>query len=380
MEQGMIYMDNNATTCVDPEVVDAMRPYFGEHYANPSSPYGPGRRVARAIWEARESVAGLVGADPGQVIFTSGGTEANNLALHAALAGRPDRDRVLVSAVEHASVLTTAQRLAARTGRELVTIPVDKDGALDMNRFCDALDGRVALVSLMLANNETGVLFPLQEASVRAREVGARVHCDAVQAAGKLPLDQGDIGVDLLTISSHKLHGPKGIGALSAAPDLVVEPLILGGGQEGGRRGGTENVAAMVGFGAAAMRVDLDDLGGRVRGLRDRLEAGLLNALPDCRVSGGGATRLPQTSNLVFAGIEAEALIALLDLEGICCSTGSACAAGSPEPSHVLAAMGLDPASMGASVRFGLSRFSTDADVDAVLDAVVRHVSRLRAG
>lgn len=375
----MIYLDNNATTRPADEVREAMLPYLGEWFANPSSPYGPARRVARAVYEAREGWGSLVGAEPGEVVFTSGGTESNHAAVSMALALRPGRTRIVVSAVEHASMLSLVRALSVR-GFEVVEVSVDGSGRMDSGSLRDAVDERTALVSIMTANNETGVLNSIHEAVAAAAEHGALVHSDAVQAAGKIPLEFRESGLDLMSLSSHKLHGPKGLGVLCVRKGLAPVPWMQGGQQEGGRRGGTENVPGIVGSGvAAALAAEaLPGMDTRVRPLRDRLEQGILSQLHGVSVLGAGAPRLPNTAALLIEGIEAEALIARLDMQGICCSSGSACAAGSPEPSHVLSAMGIPPHLAQSAIRLSLSRYTSQQEIDSVLHLLPPAIQSLR--
>lgn len=373
----MIYLDNNATTRPAPEVREAMACSLEADFANPSSPYGPARKVVRAMAEARESVAALVNASPGEVVFTSGGTEANNAVLAMARSLKPDGTRVIISSVEHASVLAPAGCLAAQ-GLEVVYLPVNGDGNLDLDRLTESLDDRTALVSVMMANNETGIMMPLEEVCSRAAVYGIPVHSDAVQAAGKSPVSFADSGVCLLSLSMHKLHGPKGIGVLLVGDGLETEPWLTGGGQERNRRGGTENVAGIVGAGVAA-RLALDsfpEAPARMRRLRDRFEQRVLGRVSGVRVVGAVGPRLPNTSLLLVDGVEADAVISLLDLEGICCSSGSACAAGSHETSHVLTAMGFQPGP--GALRISLSRESTAEEVDLVADRLPAIVDQLR--
>ncbi len=377
----MIYLDNNATTPVDPRVVQAVRPFLETHWANPSSPYRPGREASRALVEARESAAALLGAVPAEIVFTSGGTESINLALHAALAARPDRRRVVISAVEHAAVQACLDRLGRRESLEVVRIPVSADGALDCEAFRNALTSDTALVSMMMANNETGVCLPLGELVADARSCGALVHTDAVQWVGKRPVDVRELDVDFLSFSGHKIHAPKGVGGLWVRQGQSVEPLIAGGDQERGRRGGTENVPGIVGLGAAADLAagSLVDQPARLAALRNRLEAGLRERVEHVRITGADLPRLPNTTHLSIEGVESEALLMRLDEKGIFCSSGSACASGSPEPSHVLEAMGWPMERNRSAIRICLSRMTGEEDVDTVLDQLPGLVRELRA-
>ena len=373
-----VYLDHNATTPVDPRVLDAMLPYLREQYGNPSSLHWFGQRARAAVEEARARVAALVGAEPADVVFTASGSESDNTALRG-VSGRAKEPRrgVVVSAVEHHAVLHAARALREE-GVPVEIARVDGSGVVDLDDVAAKLTGRTALVSLMLANNETGVLQPVAEASRIAREHGALVHCDAVQAAGRMPIDARALDVDLLTLSAHKLHGPKGTGCLVVRRGTPMAPLVRGGGQERNRRAGTENVAGIVGFGEAA-RIAAAELAAeadRVGALRDRLEARLL-ALAGTERNGSGP-RLPNTANLSFAGAEAEDLVIALDLEGIAVSTGAACSAGAVEPSHVLRAMGFAPERVQSSLRFSLGRGTTEEDVDRAADAVAEVLARLR--
>lgn len=378
-DANFIYFDNNATTAVDPRVLDAMAPYWAGAFANPSSPYTPARVASLAVARAREQVAALIGAAPTELVFTSGGTESNHLALHGALALRPGRRRLVVSAVEHASVRETARHWADHGGA-VTEVPVDRAGRLDLAQVRAAVRDDAAALSFLAANNETGVCFPLSELAEIAHAAGALFHTDAVQAAGRVSLDVRAVGADLATVCAHKMHGPKGVGALYVRDGLPLPPQLRGGGQEQGRRAGTENVPGVVGFGCAAdlAREGLPDMGTRVRALRDRAVAAILEGIPRVDVVGEGADRLPNTVLLLVDRVETEALLARLDLENLCCSSGSACAAGATEPSHVLEAMGLLSASTGV-LRISLSRFTTAAEVESLVDGLRRSVKELRA-
>ena len=381
----MIYLDNNATTRPAPEVVAAMIPYLADLYANPSSAHGAGMAVKQALGQARGSVAGLIGAKPAEITFTASATEANHLAILGTLRSRPDRRHVVTTAVEHPSTLALFRELASQ-GYHVTVLPVDADGRIRRCELASVVSSDTAMVSVMWANNETGVLMPVREAAEVARSRGAAFHTDAVQAVGRLEIDLRDLPIDLLTFSGHKLHGPKGIGVLFARKGFVLTPMILGH-QERRLRGGTENVPAIVGLGAAAV-LARDALasgsGAAVAALRDRLEAGVLARLPGVRINGGGAARIPNTSNIAFIGrggfpMEGEALLMKLDQAGIQVSMGAACAAGGMDPSHVLLALGLSEAHAAASLRFSLSRYSTEGDIDAVLDALPGIAARLAA-
>lgn len=372
MNPSPVYLDNNATTALLPEVRTAMEPFLAGCYGNPSSPYAFARPASRALARAREQVAGLAGVEPGRVVFTSGGTESNNLALHAALNARPERPHLIVSAVEHAAVLEPA-RAWARRGIRLTVIPVTPDGALDLHALDHALDPTTALVSIMTANNETGVCYPMAEIRDRVRRVGAWLHTDAVQAAGKLPLPDADF----VSLCAHKMHGPKGAGALVIPAGLTAQPLLTGGEQEGGWRAGTENLAALAGFGAAAeAALRSDGFWTERRACHDALEQALLARLAGVRVLGAGQPRLPNTSLFCLAGVETEALLARLDLAGFCCSSGSACAAGAHETSHVVRAMGW--AGQGGVLRVSTGRFNRREDTESLVTTLVLGVNQLR--
>jgi cysteine desulfurase len=374
----VIYLDNNATTMVAPEVVEAMLPYLTCYYGNPSSMHSFGGRVARAIKQARGQVASLLGAEESEIVFTSCGTEGNNTAIRAAIAAQPERRHLITTQVEHACVLNLFKQLE-KQGYRVTYLSVDRRGQLDLMELEAAMTGDTALVSTMYANNETGTIFPVEQVGAIAQAFGAIFHVDAVQVAGKLPLDMQNSPVDLLTVSGHKLHAPKGVGALYVRRGFRFRPLLLGGHQERGRRAGTENVASIIGFGKAAelAQVYLADVA-EERELRDRLERGLL-AIPDTVVNGDPQNRLPNTSNIGFKYIEGEAILLSLDHYGICASSGSACTSGSLEPSHVLRAMGLPYSILHGSIRFSLSRYTTPGEVDRLLAVMPEIVDRLRA-
>ena len=373
-----IYLDNNSTTQPSKEVCEAVSRCLQEDFGNPSSSYRLGRRAAGAMEQARERVAELVGADPGALVFTSGGTESNCTALAAALALRPGRRKILVSAVEHASVLEAAAAWSER-GWAVVPVGVDGSGRILEEELERALDEETALVCLMAANNETGVLFDVSAWSDSIHAVGALLHVDATQAAGKVPVRVGEWGADFASFSAHKLHGPKGVGCIYLFDEKRVMPLLQGGGQERGWRSGTPNVPGIVGFGVAAVQA-MEALGAmaRVQALRDRMEAGLREKTEALHVLGANEARLPNTASIRFEGVEAETLLALLDMEGIYASTGSACAAGAAEPSHVLSAMALDRRACREVLRFSLSRGTQAEEVETVIDRVAALVAHLR--
>jgi cysteine desulfurase len=375
-----IYFDNNATTKVLPEAFEAMRPYLTDFYGNPSSIHRFGSQVGQRIAQARAQVAALVGAaDPVEVIFTSCGTEGDNAAIRAALEARPDKRHIVTTKVEHPAVYGLCQHLEKK-GYRVTWLGVDRAGCLDLDELRNALSDETALVTVMHGNNETGVLFPIADIGAIVSARGIPFHVDAVQTAGKLPLRVKDLPVDLLTISGHKFHGPKGIGALYVRRKIAFAPFLIGGHQERNRRAGTENVAGIVGMGEAAEQAlaHLDDYASRVRALRDQLEAGLTSLFPDCRINGAGAPRLPNTTNVSFRYLEGEAILVLLDQFGICASTGSACTAGSAEPSHVLRAMAVPPDWLQGAVRFSLSRFNSAEEVAFVCEKLPCIVERLQ--
>lgn len=374
-----VYFDNNATTRVDPAVLAAMLPYFGELYGNPSSMHTFGGQVGRAVREAREQVARLIGATPEEIVFTSCGTEGDNTAIRAALAAQPDKKHIITTRVEHPAVLSLSQHLE-KNGYELTLLGVDDKGRMDLDELREAIRKDTAIVSIMFANNETGTIFPVAEAAAICKERGVPFHTDAVQAVGKLAIDVRELPVDYLVLSGHKLHAPKGIGALYVRRGAAYRPFLRGGHQERGRRGGTENVPAIIGLGVACdlAAKNMAEENTRVRALRDRLEQGLLAAIPDAIVNGDAANRLPNTTNISFKYVEGEAILLLLDQLGVCASSGSACTSGSLEPSHVLRAMGVPFTYAHGSIRFSLSRFNTQEEVDHVVRELPRVIARLR--
>ena len=380
----VIYFDNNATTRLAPEALAAMQPYLTERYGNPSSIHGFGSQVSRKIQEAREQVAALLGAaDPIEIVFTSCGTEGDNAAIRGILESQPEKRHIVTTQVEHPAVLSLCQHLEKK-GYRVTWLRVDADGVLDLEELKASLSDDTALVSIMYANNETGVIFQIDAIGAIVKARGIPFHVDAVQVAGKIPLNLRQSPVDLLTISAHKFHGPKGIGALYVRRGITFRPFMIGGHQERGRRGGTENVAGIVGMGKAAelaLRYMPEDEP-RVRGLRDRLEQSLLESCPESRVNGHREKQLPNTLNMSFKFLEGEAILVLLDQNGICASTGSACTAGSSEPSHVLRAMGVPPDWIQGAVRFSLSRYTTENEVGFVnqkLPPIVQRLSGLSA-
>lgn len=379
-QRKICYLDNNATTRVAPEVVEAMVPFLSEFWGNPSSAYQFGKQVAKHIDEARSKVAALINADPREVVFTSCGTESNNSAIHAALVTHPGKRHVLTTAVEHSANIKFCDYLQKR-GYEVTFLPVEPDGSLDIHLLEKSIRPDTAIVSVMWANNETGVIFPLEEIAAICRSKGVLCHTDAVQTPGKLKLDVAELGVDFLSLSAHKLHAPKGIGLLYIKRRTKYQPYVIGGGQEHGRRGGTENVANIVAFGRAAELAiaSLADENTRIRALRDRLEKTVLATIPKTFRNGNRESRLPNTSNISFDFVEAEGILLLLDQVGICASSGSACTTGSLDPSHVLTAMGLNPSRSRGSIRFSLGIYNTADDVDYLLQHLPPIIAKLRA-
>ncbi len=377
----LVYLDNNATTRVAPEAIAAMMPFFTERWGNPSSMHRFGGEVARPVETAREQVAALLNAAPSEIVFTGCGTESDNTALRGAAEAMGPQTRIVTTRVEHPAVLAPCRRLK-ETGYEVTELGVDAAGQLDLA----ALRREVAasgpcLVSVMWANNETGVIFPMEEIAAIVKNAGGILHTDAVQAAGKIPVDLAKIPVDLLSFSGHKLHAPKGVGGLFIRRQTKLLPLMLGGHQEGGRRAGTENVPYIVALGAACAQAQATMTADarRMAALRDKLEQGLLASCPDARVNGDPQQRLPNTSNISFQYIEGEAMLYHLSDLGVAASSGSACTSGSLEPSHVIRAMGVPFTAAHGSIRFSLSRYTTEADIDYVLKHMPDIVLRLRA-
>jgi cysteine desulfurase len=377
--QEIIYLDNNATTPVAPEVFDAMVPFLRDYWGNPSSAYRFGKQVSQNIEAARLQVATLIGADPQEIFFTSCGTESDNSAISSALATTGKR-KVVTTAVEHSAIMKQCERLK-KNGIEVVFMPVKSDGTLDFKEVEKAIDEDTAICSVMWANNETGVLFPVEEIAEFCKLKDVLFHCDAVQAVGKIPINVQKNKIDMLSIVGHKLHAPKGIGALYIRRKTRYMPTMIGGSQEKGKRGGTENVASIVAFGKACELAakKMNEENTRVKTLRDKLENEILTKIPKVKLNGHKELRLPNTSNLSFEGIEAEAILILLDHQNICASSGSACTTGSLEPSHVLTAMGLSPELAKAAVRFSLSVYNTEAEIDKTLEVLPGIVEKLRA-
>lgn len=373
-----VYLDNNATTRVAPEVIEAMMPFFQDLWGNPSSIHTFGGQVKAHIERAREQVASLLGADPAEIIFTSCGTESDNAAIRGAVEGYGGYAHIVTSRVEHPAVLTVCRYLHER-GSSLTEVPVDSQGRLDLDVLADSLTPGGTIVSIMWANNETGVMFPMDEIAEIVKQADCILHTDAVQVIGKCPIDVRKTPVDMLSLSGHKLHTPKGVGALYVRRGTKVNPLLLGGHQERGKRAGTENVPYIVGLGRACQLAaeNMPDEMVRVKTLRDRLEAGVLKSCSDAVLNGGPDNRLPNTSNIGFQNIEGESILLMFDDLGIAASSGSACTSGSLEPSHVLRAMGVPFTSVHGSIRFSLSRYSTDEDIDYVLEHIGQIVDRL---
>lgn len=376
-----VYLDNNATTRTDPEVVAKMLPFFSEEFGNASSSHGFGVEVSGAVREARRSVQALLGAaHDHEIVFTSGGTESDNAAILAGLAAREGRDEIVTTAVEHPAILSLVEHLQKTRGVAVHLIGVDTRGRIDLDAFRAALGPKTAMVSAMWANNETGTLFPIEELARLAHEVGALFHTDAVQAVGKIPIDLKTTQIDFLSLAAHKLHGPKGIGALYVRKGTKFAPFLRGGHQERARRGGTENTPGIIGLGAAAelARLRLHEDAVHIAALRDRLEGGVMQRIGQCQVSGDVDNRLVNTTNIAFSDIEGEAILTHLDRAGIAASTGSACTAGSTEPSHVLRAMNVPEEALHGAVRFSLSRENTIEEIDDVLETLPGIVAKLR--
>jgi cysteine desulfurase len=375
----VIYVDNNATTQVAPEVLEEMLPYFNEYYGNPSSMHTFGGMVERKIVEARERLAELIGASPDEIIFTSSGTESDSTAIRAAILSNPDKKHILTSRVEHPAIKNLFEYLS-KNGYRVTFVPVDRKGRLDLDYLYKNLSEDTAIVSIMWANNESGVIFPIEEIGGVLREKGIVFHTDAVQAVGKIPIDLKNVDVDMLSISGHKFHGPKGVGALYLRKGTKYSPFLIGGHQEKGRRGGTENVASIIGLGKASelAAANLSDKRIRVKQLRDKLETGLLNRIPNAMVNGDRENRLPNTTSIAFEYVEGESILLLMDEFGICASSGSACTSGSLEPSHVLRAMGVPFTAAHGSIRFSLSMYNTEEEINFIIEKLPPIIERLR--
>ena len=374
-----IYLDNNATTQVAEEVLEGMLPYFRELYGNPSSMHSFGGQVGQKIRTAREQVAALLGALPEEIIFTSCGTESDNAAIRSALATRPDKKHIITSRVEHPAIHALCAQLATQ-GYRITELPVDKNGLLDLENLEKNLTPDTAVVSLMWGNNETGVIFPVEKAAQMAHEKGVLFHTDAVQSAGKIPINMKDNVIDMLSISGHKLHAPKGIGILYVRRGTRFSPFLIGGHQEKGRRGGTENTPSIIGLGKACelANKNMQKENTEVMRLRDKLEKELLKRIPQSRVNGDTVNRLPNTTNISFEYVEGEAILLLMNELGICASSGSACTSGSLQPSHVLRAMGVPFTMAHGSIRFSLSIYNTEKEIDFVIEKMPAIIERLR--
>jgi len=374
-----IYFDNNATTKVAEEVFEEMKPYLCELYGNPSSMHTFGGQIGRKIRQARQQVAALLGCDPSEIVFTSCGTESDNMAIKGTLAAYPNKRKIITTRVEHPAVLSVCRDLENH-GYTVVELGVDNEGRLDLAELEEQIDEETALVTIMYANNETGVIFPVEQIAELVTSKGVVFHTDAVQAVGKIPLNLSESCIDLLSLSGHKLHAPKGVGVLYIRKGTRLSPFMLGGHQEGGRRAGTENVPGIIGLGKACelAAAHIEEENTRVQQLRDKLEKAILETCPDCRVNGRGAERLPNTTNISFEYIEGEAILLMLDRYGICASSGSACTSGSLEPSHVLRAMGVPFTAAHGSIRFSLSRYNTEQEVDYTIEKLPQIVNHLR--
>ena len=378
----VVYMDNNATTRVAPEVLEAMLPFFSDLYGNPSSMHRFGGQVGRHLREAREKIASFLGAQPDELLFTSCGTESDSTAILSALQSFPEKRHIITTRVEHPAVKNLCENLDRLTGHKhrVTQLPVNADGTLDLNLYEESLDDETSIVSVMWANNETGVLFPIKEMAAMARSRGILFHTDAVQAVGKIPIDLSQVPIDFLSLSGHKLHAPKGIGVLYVRKGTPFMPFLIGGHQEHGRRGGTENVAAIIGLGKACELAasHMAEENGRVKAMRDRLEEGLLAQVPNALLNGHKTLRLPNTTNISFEYVEGEAILLHMDRFGICASSGSACTSGSLEPSHVMRAMGVPFTAAHGSIRLSLSIYNTEEEVDYVLEKLPPIIAQLR--
>jgi len=375
-----IYLDNNATTQVAPEVMDAMAPYFHDLYGNPSSAHSFGGQIAKKIREAREQVADLLGALPEEIIFTSCGSESDNTAILSSLNTQSGKFHIVTSRVEHPAIRSLCNHLGKK-GLRITEVPVDRDGRLDMDYYRECLTPDTAMVSLMWANNETGVIFPVEEAAQMAKEKGILFHTDAVQAVGKIPMDLRKSAIDMLSLSGHKIHAPKGIGVLYVRKGTKFSPFLIGGHQEQGRRGGTENTASIIGLGKACELADhhMEEEHRKVKKLRDKLEKEITERVPNSRINGVLTGRLPNTTNISFEFVEGESILLLMDEYGICASSGSACTSGSLQPSHVLRAMGVPFTMSHGSIRFSLSIYNTEEEIDFVIEKVPSIIEKLRS-
>ncbi len=381
-EKRVVYLDNNATTMVAPEVVDVMLPFFTEKYGNPSSMHTFGGEVDEHVEAARRQVAALLGASPEEILFTSCGTESDSTAVLSALRACPEKRHIVTSKVEHPAIKSLAENLEMFTGRRyrVTALPVDRDGMIDLAEYERVLTDDTAIVSVMWANNETGNIYPVEKMAAIAKARGILFHTDAVQAVGKVAINLAELDIDYLSMSGHKLHAPKGVGALYVRKSTPFVPFMAGGHQEGGRRGGTENVASIIGFGKACelAGAHMAEENTRVKAMRDRLEEGLLASIPRSMRNGSKENRLPNTTNISFEYVEGEAILLHMNLYNICASSGSACTSGSLEPSHVLRAMGVPLTAAHGSVRFSLSIYNTEEDIDYVLAKMPGIIDTLR--
>lgn len=375
----IIYVDNNATTQVAPEVLQEMLPYFAETYGNPSSIHSFGGNVSYKLKESRAKLAALLKAAPEEIVFTSCGTESDNTAIKAAILSSPDKKHIITTRVEHPAIKNLYEYLSKK-GYRVTFVPVDRKGNLDIDFLYKNLSDDTSVVSIMWANNETGVIFPIEEIVAVIKERGIIFHTDAVQAVGKIPVDVSKVNVDMLSISGHKIHAPKGVGALYIRKGTKFFPFLIGGHQEKGRRGGTENVASIIGLGRAGELAadNLEVESGRVKLLRDKLENGILKRVPNSMVNGDIENRLPNTTSISFEFVEGEAILLMLDEFGICASSGSACTSGSLEPSHVLRAMGVPFTAAHGSIRFSLSKYNTEEEIDYIIEKLPPIIARLR--
>lgn len=375
-----VYLDNNATTALDAAVLEAMKPYFSESFGNPASIHAHGQKARSAVEDARRQVADLIGAQPKEIVFTSGGTESDNTAIRGIVTALRSRgDHIITTTIEHSAVLRTCEQLE-REGFRVTCVPVDGEGIIRLDRLMEAIEEKTILISVIHGNNEIGVIQPVHEIVQIAREHDILVHTDAVQSVGKIALNAADLGVDLLSLSGHKFHGPKGIGALYVRTGVPFSPLLLGGSHERNRRAGTLNVPGIVGLGKACdlALASLEDMNTRIKSLRDKLERRVLEKISDTIVNGSTSRRLPHVTNISFRSIEGEALLIGLDFQGIQVSTGSACASGTIEPSHVLTALGGPKDLRDSAIRFSLGRMTTEEEIDYVLDALPALIGRMR--
>jgi cysteine desulfurase len=375
----VIYTDNNATTQVAPEVAEEMLPYFHDLYGNPSSMHSFGGQVAHQLKEARKKIADLIGAAPDEILITSCGTESDNTAIRAALESHPDRRHIITTRVEHPAVKNLSEHLA-KNGYRVTLLPVDREGNLYPEHLYKSLSSDTAIVSIMWANNETGVIFPIEEIAQAVHDQGIVFHTDAVQAVGKIPIDVRQVPVDMLSLSGHKLHGPKGVGALYIRKGTKFSPFLIGGHQERGRRGGTENVASIIGLGKACELAakHIEEENKRVKYLRDKIENAILKRIPNAMLNGDREHRLPNTTSISFEYVEGEAILLMMNEFGICASSGSACTSGSLEPSHVLRAMGVPFTAAHGSIRFSLSIYNTEEEIDFIIEKLPPIIERLR--